>query len=267
MDKVNSVVDHNVGQPSPGDTQGAPVPSATTKPVESSEVAVAGELPEGVSERTQKEFEKLKNVNKQLKADLDASKPNDSVYDIFRAQPEVPVAPVQPVQPAPAGYVDQYGNVDAAKFNAAVASANARADEAARVANATAQKIQRSEENRQEKEAFAKHSYLNPKSADFDRNFYNLVKNQVVANYAGGVNGNLVDIADSISEFYKPVDTGAVAEGAVAEYKDTQAKKTASGSPKQTTRQTQTMTDEEIRDRSSLGDEDALALRLKKLGI
>jgi hypothetical protein len=267
---ITSVVDHNAGQTSPEGDQGAPMPSATTKPVESSEEGLAADLPEGVSERTQKEFEKLKESNRQLKAQLDQT-PQESVYDIFKAMPEMPTA--QHVAPAgaqavqPSAYVDEYGNVDAARFNAALAEANARAEEASKIANEAINKVQASEQSRQEKEAYAKHPQLDKRSPEFDKNFFQLVKNQVIANYASGIDSDLSSIADSLSTIYRPTNVEAVKEEAVKNYKEVERKKSASGSPSTAQRPSTDMTDEELRESSNAGDELSLAKRLQKAGI
>lgn len=268
--KQTSVVDHNAGQTSPEGTQGSPVPSEATKPVESSETASTGELPEGVSERTQKEFDKLKASNQALKEELDNAPKKESVYDIFRSKPEklvAPVAPVAPVQPQAASYADEDGNVDVAQFNAAIAQANARADEATRIAKDTQARTLRSEQDRQESEAFAKHPSLNPKSPDFDRNFYNFVEDRLVKNYATGTKTSLVDIADDIVSFYKPTNVEAAKDEAVTEYKKTESKKAVAGSPAGTSKVTSNSEFEDIVAGSNAGVEGSLAQRLKASGI
>ena len=267
MEPLNeSVVDHDIGQTSPDGELGAPMPSADTKPVENSEEPSTGELPEQVSDRTRREFEKLKEANRKLKAELEAKTiPEESVFDVFKASPEPSVVPQQ--MPQPSSYVDEYGNVDQASFNAAVAEANAKAERASRDAQEAIARLRAQDEKRQEEEAYAKHPYLNNKGSEYDATFRQLVKDRVVANYASGKEQRLVDIADEIASFYKPANVEAERERAVEDYKKTEAKKAASSSPKATSRPSQSMTDDELREASMGGDEYALAKRLEKLGI
>lgn len=266
--KETNVVDHTVGQPSPEGTQGSPVPSETTKPVESSEEAVAGKLPEGVSERTQKEFDKLLASNKALKEAADAPK-EESVYDIFRSKPEdMPVVPAPSVvAPQEQSFTDEFGNVDAAKFNAAIAKANAMAEQADKTARDTEAKFVRADQDRQEKEAFAKHPYLDKKSPDFDARFYKLTRNQVLSNYALSKPANLIEIADDIASFYKPTNIEKVKDEAVNEYKKTVSTKAAAGASAGSRKPISGETHQNVVEASNAGVEGELAKRLKASGI
>lgn len=240
----------------------------------------SGDLPEGVSDRTKQEFEKLKNSNKELAGKLseyEKARESGSVFDYLSNQ--VPSTPQQPPQADAKDYshlnqgqvaqvaqqfVDQYGNVDINRLNAALASANKKAEMAERRVSATEARLLQAEQSRQERETYAKHAWLNPKSPEFDPKGFELVRDRLVRNMWEGKNQHLLDIADDVSQLYQPKATvSAEKEKAVEEYKKSQSTKAQQVPATKGAGQPRKATDfEELRARTVSGDTSALDERL-----
>src|SRR3990167_4203721 len=131
----------------PTDTQGtkeaeettAPAIPTENKPAESTEP----KLPDGVSERTAEEFEKLKAHNTELKQKLEVYKTKTSVLDDLRPSDEVPLPPTPgltqtEVKEIKSNLVDENGYVDVARLEATLKAA----DDRARKAEAQAQQAE-----------------------------------------------------------------------------------------------------------------------------
>ncbi len=241
------------------------------------------ELPEGVSERTRQQFEKLKKHNQELAAKLaeKEAQPVESVFDSFN--PKIPEAQKpkakdydylnqQQVGNIANQFVDQDGNVDINGLNNALYQANLQARQAVEEAKRAREEIARWEENRQTKEAYSKYPQLDPLKKDkFDRKFYELVRDRMISNFTKGVNKTFREVADDISQIYHPVDKEKVEEQAVSDYKKKQEARRqgpieeGKGQPP-----TDKATLEELRRDTRRGggiDNPALDARLKKLGI
>ncbi len=204
-----------------------PMPSSD-KPAETPEPKEPA-LPDGASERTKEEFEKLKEHNRELAAKLAAyetQEPKVSVIDSLRPPPG-PSAPVSP-QPQgsniPPGFVDTEGNVDIALLNRTLAEANERARRAEAEARRSREDISRFEENRTTQEVHKAYPQVDPNSKTFDPRFYELVRNEMIGQLMKGQQ-DFMEACKKVSDLYQPADTGKAKEEAVKEYKDTEAKK------------------------------------------
>ncbi len=196
-------------------------------------------LPEGVTERTRQQFEKLKARLAEAEAKANPSQASDfgtSVFDAFHpqqteTQPLVDTSSYgflnqQQVDSITSQFVDADGNVDINGVNQALNIANQRAAEATqRVANVE-EKLSRMEETQQVKEAHAVFPQLEPGTKDFDPQFFELVRDRLLRNMYEGKKQSLLEVAKNISKGYKlttsPVNLDKVKEEAVADYKQTQ---------------------------------------------
>lgn len=203
------------------------------KPAEANEP----KLPDGVSERTKAEFDKLKEHNAQMKAELDAYKSKTSVLDELKvpeAQEETPNLSTTEVAEIKSKFVDDNGYVDVAKFEEALSKAEERAKRAEEIAARVEKKIQNSEETVEIKAAHAEFPQLDPHNEKFDPNFYKLVKLELVDQMMKG-NKDLMKAAREISKLYTPVvDVQKAKEEAVEEFskkttKRSQASETVTG--------------------------------------
>lgn len=267
-----------------------PMPSSeqTTdpQPTETPEVPqeTEGELPEGVSERTRKEFEKLKA---QLRAEREKSQLKQygsSVFDSFRAPEEVNVQPepvAQPnfthltqnqVQQISQTFVDADGNVDVERLNLALNEANRRAADAESKFRQINERVTRFEEDQQVREAHDKFPHLDPTNPNFDSKFYDLVSAKLLQNMYMGKKETLAQAAASIADVYKLKDNPDVQrekEKAVKEYQQSLSKKEQAGTVlagnTSSSRQADKPNIEDLRRRTRLGDDNALFERLKAL--
>ncbi len=195
-------------------TQPEPMPSSNeTKPVETSGDVSTNELPEGVSERTAEQFDKLKAKNQELQAALKQKEDEavaSSIFDVFNSGAETqtvsePAIPAAPVARKP--------------------TTSRAGEEALRIAQQTRQEVIRADQARQEREAYAKHPWLDPKSPDYNQEARDIVEGQVITAYAKGQPIDLVKIASKVSGFVKGVDVDTAKTQAVNEYKEAQGKK------------------------------------------
>lgn len=172
-----------------------------------------GELPEGVSERTKSEFEKLKEHNRKLAEELEAVKsqktveeppksPLPSVLDSLRPDPSYGFQQVAPMDTNQQQYAalnpkqveniverltDENGYVDEALLKRTLDEANKRAlyaeqratqaEQLARQANEQVARFGQSYEVRRTHEAFPE---IDPTSPKFDANLYEEVRKEVV---------------------------------------------------------------------------------------
>ena len=195
-------------------TQPVPVPSTDeTKPVETSGDVSTDTLPEGVSERTAEQFDKLTAKNQELQAALKQKEDEavaSSIFDVFNSGAETPVESKR--APVPAAPV-------------ARSTGNTAAEEALRIAQQTRQEVIRADQARQEREAYAAHPWLNPKSSEYNQEARDIVEGQVITAYAKGQPIDLVNIASRVSGFVKGTDVDTAKTQAVSEYKEAQGKK------------------------------------------
>jgi hypothetical protein len=179
----------------------------------------SGSLPENASERTKKEFEKLLNYNKELKAKV-------KELETLKQQVEPEVSTFKAgfeTDSEPSDYIDEDGNVDIARLNRDLKFLKSNALEAKALAEDAKNTIE-------VEKAVTKHPYLNPASNDYDSQFSELVKDRIARLKLEGKSITLTDAADEVLKVYKPANYSLKEkEDAVAEYKKTQNAKAQVG--------------------------------------
>lgn len=243
-------------QPTADDTQPEAMPTSNQQSTEQEPVAASDQdddsLPEEVSERTRKQFEKLKEENRKLKEQTKSTQPQPeygtSVFDTLRpSQPPTTQASYlnqAQIESIQSQFVDGDGNVDVNGLNRALREANDRAYLSLQEVQTLQERITRMEENQQVKEAHIAFPELDPLKKDsFDPKFFNLVRDRIAVSSLQGQPITLLEAASQIREVYsspRPVNVAKVKEEAIAEYKETQQLRnqgpveTGKGQPRQT---------------------------------
>jgi len=136
-------------------------------------------------------------------------------------------------------------------------------------AKQTRELIRQQDEKRQTKEAHEKFPWLDPKNTDhFDPVAFELTRDRILRNMVDGKEQSLVEVASDIAKFYTPsAKPEALREQAVNEYKEKQVTKAQAsavqlgkGQPRQ-----ETVGMDELRQRTRMGDADALDERLRNI--
>lgn len=166
-------------------------------------------LPDEVSERTRREFEKLKETNRIL-AEKAAKAEKYEAKNALDVLGYTPSAPTPPPVAAPADYIDEQGNVDVRGLNEALARANYTAQQAQQIAQQTAAKAEAQAKEYQVREAHAKHPWLDPQSDQFDEDAFDLVKDRLVRNWSEGKDVRLIDVADQVAGKYRKAEEAPV---------------------------------------------------------
>lgn len=184
-----------------------------------------GELPEGVKERTRKEFEKLKKSNAELKAQLDQRKNLPSVLD-FLSSPQqgvpsevkqqymqpVQLTPVYPQMTPPAPQkeeqrlVDEQGYVNADVLQRELDEAKRarqKAEEAERRALEIEQRVSRFEIDRETQELYKAYPELDPQSEHFNQDAYELVRNDLTSQLITSGTRDALKSAQKMSRFFR----------------------------------------------------------------
>lgn len=231
-----------------------------TKPAE----AIEPTLPDGVSERTKEEFDKLKEHNAQLKAENEAYKSKTSVLDDLR--PSAPnLSPTQ-VDDIKKSLVDENGFVDVARLEAVIKDADDRARRAEEKALALESKVQNSEEKVQVREVHKDFPNLDPHSESFDPKFYELVRLELIGQMMNGEQ-DMAKAAKKVSQIYSTApDVSKAKEDAVKDYQNKVTKRsqaTESNGGRGTSEPSQL---DELKKRTLEGDNDALFKRLQASG-
>lgn len=243
-------------------------------------------LPENASERTKEQFEKLKARLKEKEEALAkaSAQPKtepefDSVLDEFRLPPnsqqtappvvETPNVPQQQIADIQRRFIDAEGNVDVNGLNNALLQAEANARKAQELAYKTQEQLARIEETRQVKEAHKAHPEIDPRSDKFDKKLYGLVRDRLLRNMYQGKNISLVDtVAEIKADIGVQVKPEEVAQKAVSEYREKQERRNQGPFEPGRGAGRDTVSDsEDLRSRTMRGDSQAVAERLKKLGI
>ena len=237
-----------------------PIPSET-KPAEADEPT----LPDGASERTAAEFEKLKQHNAELKTQLDAYKGKTSVLDELKPAEIAPSLTPKEVDKVTSKFVDENGYVDVAKVEQALSTAEATARKTQEATERLERKIRDSEESAMVKVAHTEFPQLNPHNEKFDPKFYELVKNELIGQMMNGKQ-DIVEAARKVSGLYTPADVEKAKTEAVTEYKKKvtkrdQATETPAGRGKG-----EPTDQEELVRKTQLGDNQALFKRLQASG-
>lgn len=238
------------------------------KPAESDEP----KLPDGVSERTKEQFDKIKEHNAQLKAELDAYKSKTSVLDELRVpdlKEETPNLSTTEVAEIKSKFVDDNGYIDVAKIEALdseLRAANERAKRAEDKADRIEKKIQNSEETVEIKAVHAEYPQLDPHNEKFDPNFYKLVKLELVDQMMNGEK-DLKKAAQAISKLYTPqVDVQKAQEEAVVEFSKKTAKRSQASEDVTGRGKGEPSDKDEMSRKTQQGDVDALYKRLQASG-
>lgn len=292
------------------ETQPEPVPSSNEKnqteevdqkneadvqPTASQEKALDSQddlrLPEEVSERTRREFDKLKARLKDAESKLQPPPQNfseTSVFDIFHPEAGYQPQGQQPqvdasqfgnlnqgqVENITQQFIDSEGNVDINGLNQALRDANLRAQEATRLARETNEKLARFEETQQVREAHSVFPQLDPLKKDsFDPNFYELVRDRLVRNWSEGKKATLLETANEIARVYTPpqpqVNEAQIREQAVEDYKRSLENRNQGPieSGVGAVREQADADYQELRVKTRAGDDAALDERLKRVGV
>lgn len=179
-----------------------------------------GQLPDEAKERTKREFEKLKEHNKQLAEEnkrlKGSSQPIPSVLDFLAPQVPQPmqqfVPQVQPQhqpqyqpQPEPQLVDDQgYVNTDVLKKELAEAKqARLEAEEAKRRALEAESRVSRFEQDAQTKRLYEAYPELDPLNEGFDQEAYNLVKNELTAQIVNTGSRDALSAAEKMSKYFR----------------------------------------------------------------
>lgn len=241
-------------------------------------------LPDGVSERTKEQFDKLKaqlaDAKAKAKSPPQPPRPETSVFDTFRApdQPAVPNVPVAPALPflnqqqvtaIQQQFVDDEGNVDVMGLNQALLDANKRAQDALSLAQQSEDRITRFEENQQVREAHTVHPELDPQASNFDPTLFDMVRDRLLRNMYEGKKQTLLEVTNELKKVYKQeVNVEKVKDEAVESYKESQKNRdqepieSGKGAPREEVGNLQ-----ELREQTRQGKAEALDKRLKDLGV
>lgn len=222
--------------------------------------------PDGVSERTAEQFEKLKAHNKQLAEEnaklKGSSAPKGSVLDDLRPASLDDVT-TNPNAPAVAEqFVDEGGYVDTALLNASLAEAKRQAEEARRIAAQNQESIQRFQESEQIRQAHAAFPQLDPNNTDkFDPRFYDLVRNELIGQLMQGKK-DVMEAAKKVSGLYQQQVSQPTPE-----QKQTISNREQASAPTGTGKgQSTSATHQELVEGTLKGDKEAIYKRLQASG-
>lgn len=239
------------------------------------------DLPDGVTQRTKEQFDKLKKRLSDAESKLKTTPPpssDNSVFDSFRAPQDVPMG--QPMEALPflnqqqvgaiqQQFIDEEGNVDIAGVNRALLEANEVARQALIRAKQSEDKFTRFEENQQVKEAHTTHPDLDPQNPSFDPSLFDMVKDRLLRNMYEGRNQSLLEVTNEIKKVYKgSTNVAKVQEDAVEAYKQGQQNRdqgpieNGRGAPREDVGNL-----EDLRRQTRQGKAEALDERLKNLGV
>lgn len=176
-------------------------------------------LPEDASERTKREFEKLKKHNEELALKLAAKEsqtPRPSLLDQFVPQAQVPEMPPMPqvatsLPQAQAQEIvqqlwDEEGTIDGNELQRRLQlaeQAERKAQEAQQKANQALERIARYEVEGQKKLLHDKYPELNPSSDSFDEEAYDLVQGELLKQLWASGQQDALAAADKLSKFWK----------------------------------------------------------------
>jgi hypothetical protein len=227
--------------------------ATTDMPSEETTKTEEAKLPENVTDRTRKEFDKLLKMNKELASrvkELETTKPE------FKSE----------VSASDMGdYIDEDGNVDIAKLNADLKAIRNQSLEARALAEDAKTTIEL-------ERALSKHPYLDPSNSDYDQNFNELVKDRIARLKLEGKNASLSQVADEVLKIYRPMNFETKqTEQALEEYKKTQVAKAVQGTVSGGRNIRTEETVENLRQKMYSKDEQtrlsALAERMKRAGL
>lgn len=178
------------------------------------------ELPEDASERTKREFEKLKEHNKQLKEKLNTYEKPPSVLDAYRPSGLQNITPPSAqqfsnlnqtqVNQAVASFVDENGYVDVAALNSHLERANAqaraaeqRALVAEQRANRVEDRVSRFEVTQQTERLYQSFPELDPDNSAFDGDAYDLVSKELLDQLVKTGEQDAMKAANKMSRYFR----------------------------------------------------------------
>ncbi len=238
-----------------------------------------GELPEGVSEKARREFEKLKESNRRMAEKLNAyEKPKTerrSALDTFAPQPMygVPQPQAEVSEDIPEIAPDENGYIDVSvinQTNKALAARLKRLEEEAKAARKKAEdaevRVAKYEHTEKSAKVYAQFPHLDPTSDQFDEKFSDLVRkelldqmvNQGKEDYLGAAQRVKTEYYDPTSKPTPPVDT--------AKQENLQKREQISAPSSSRGQRTQ-MDDETLIQATRMGNTAALNERLKRSGF
>lgn len=210
------------------------------------------ELPDEVKERTKRNFERMRQERDEARRLAESLQKNAQVLS------------PQQVAEIKDDFVDSEGNVDVTGLQAALRQANQIAAQALAQATQSQEEIRKYEQTRQTAEAYQQFPQLNPDSPEYDEGFYKAVRNHLMGEYSENRSATLIQGAQSVAQFYRPVE--AVKKQAVAEFKQAQEKREQGPieTGKGASRETQADANE-LKRRTMLNDTYAIMERLKNI--
>ncbi len=235
------------------------VPATETKPEE---------LPESASERTRQEFEKLKQRNKELAEKLAQREQleTNSLLDTLTGPEQQIVAqsnlPQGQVEDIVKNLTDENGYIDEALLKKTLQDATLTATQAVQaaqqaqfVAKKAEERVSKYEQNENIKKAYAEFPQSNPESDDYDPQFMELVRNEMIGQAMNRIQPSFYDACKKWSSVAKQ-PTAKV--GQVAEKEQINA---GSNSAKPV------VNNEKLVEGTRKGDQDSIAARLAAIGL
>lgn len=243
-------------EPMPSSEQQSPEPKqpAEASPQGDSRGEQAGEepkLPEGVKDRTSKEFDKLKRQ-------LAEEREKRTQYERVLGQQ----TPQRPLESQAPWYNPETQEVD---VNVLQNELN-QLKQQNQTLQGTLQRYQQTQDKRQEKVAFKAHPELNPSGDKFNEEFHNAVVGYLANQYAQGNYPSLKKAADTIKKFGSSEVKKAEKEGAKQALEQLSPKEQAALEAEGRSDRRQSVgTLEDLRARTRSGDDDAIRERLKNI--
>jgi hypothetical protein len=240
-----------------------------------------GELPEEVKERTKAEFEKLKEANRLLKQELEASRPKpQSVLESLRPQggqvDKKEIATLiedntdlkgSEVDDVIKQLVDEDNYLDTDKLKKVLADnsrkmsmAEQRAAKAEEVAKMASEKVTKFEETEQMKRVYQEFPTLNPESENFDERFFQLVRNEMIGQLMENGQQDLTAATKKVMDIYRPGE----AEAKKLEAATTQREQASAGVS--AAQGKADLNQEDLVNRTKKGDREAIYARLQAAG-
>jgi hypothetical protein len=217
---------------------------------------------EGMSDRTREQFEKLKQHNAELAAELAASKqtiPTKSVLDELHPFVETPVSQAEDYQ------IDEDGTVDVAQLNRVLRETQQAAAQARQEALQAKARAERLTKEKQEETVHSKFPQLVPGSKEFDPDFFKRVKNELIGQMMEGKE-NYMEAAETVAKLFSKSNVDEV-EKKVEEFKKTtEAKQNINAGTGSANNRTYS-DDQELSKRTQMGDLEAFRERLKRAGL
>lgn len=205
-----------------------------------------GDLPDGVSERTRQQFEKLKSQ-------LAEARGSKSPFESIR-QPQAPQAPVAPLYDPSTGYVD---------VNELENLRNVALEAQHQIAELKAER-QRQDEERQTAEALSAYPELDPDAKNHDKELYEATLDFVVAAQNRGKTLTLKQAADRVKALSQKEVSKAEKAGATKALEELAPKEQAAlEATGRSDRRVAAQDSGELIERTRTGDLGAIVARLK----